>query len=93
MQLESLKTLALATSLAMVAGGGTADLLAPGFLRWYNMPGGGDAMCHCVDLVRATTDSFLKAQLVGSASGGVIGFLLGLLILRRGKAQPLQIPG
>ena len=75
-----LKTLLLMLCLGTLAGLLAASLLTPSMISWYNIPGGGDAMCHCVDLVHATLASMLKFQAVGAATGGALGFIGGLLL-------------
>ena len=91
--MRHVKTVLFALCFGIIMGGTVASLIAPGVINWYNIPGGGDAMCHCSDLVRATTESLLRAQMAGCAVGGVTFFFVGLLLAnRRRPAAPLATP-
>ena len=88
--MNRLKTLLLAILLGALAGIVAVDLSAPGFLMWYNMPGGGEALCNCAEVVRATSASLLRAQGFGASIGAVLFFMGALALPRR---QPAGQPG
>lgn len=72
-------TLAIAGAIAGVV---IATLIAPGFIAWYNTPGGtAQALCNCVDIVRQTTAQLIRGQLIG-AGAGAAAFVLGAIVVR-----------
>jgi hypothetical protein len=87
----TLKSLLLQICMGMALGTLVADVTAPGILTWYNIPGGGQALCNCADLVRSTANSLVNAHLIGAGVGAVVCLILGLL-LRRKPAHPAPLP-
>jgi hypothetical protein len=72
-----------------ITGVVVSTFLARGFLTWYNTPGGtAQALCNCTDVVRATAESLVDAQLIGGMVGSVLFLIVGILIMnaRRNKA-------
>ena len=89
--MQRTKNLLLIVTLGLLTGDVVTGLLAPGLLAWYNTPGGSSqALCNCTELVRATTDSLLRAQVIGSLIGGVVFLVLGVLL--GGRRMPVAAP-
>lgn len=92
--MNTVKNLLLALLFGMVVGGAVVDLCAPAIIQWYNMPGGGQALCNCVDVVKSTADTLVKAQLYGAAAGGVLFLLVSVVFgLARSKGQSVNPAG
>jgi hypothetical protein len=72
----------------IVLGAVVASLFAPGYLVWYNTPGTGSAMCNCTDVTRETASSMMRAQITGSAIGGALFLILGIVLSIRGRRRP-----
>jgi hypothetical protein len=81
--MATLKTLLLQICLGVVIGTAVVDLVSPAILIWYHIPGGGQALCNCADLVRSTAHDLVYAHLVASGIGAVLCLILGLLLRRR----------
>src|SRR5690606_9704495 len=78
-----------------VLGAVGATLLAPGFLTWYNTPGGmGQALCNCPELVRTTAAQLVQAQLTGAGIGAAASLVLGIFFVRarRQRQQAVVAP-
>jgi hypothetical protein len=85
--MATVKTLWTFVLAGAILGAISATIIAPGFLTWYNTPGGmGQALCNCPELVHATTTQLIKAQLYGSAIGAIAFMVLGIIYVRaRGR--------
>ncbi|HET6347346.1 MAG TPA: hypothetical protein VFH51_20610 [Myxococcota bacterium] len=88
--MATLKNLLLQICLGVVIGTAVVDLISPAFLIWYHIPGGGQALCNCADLVRSTAHDLVNAHLVGSGIGAILCLILGLLLRRR--SAPDAVP-
>ena len=81
----------LKTLLGFVSGGGllgfiAASIIAPKFLRWYNAPAMGQALCDCIKVTDEITSRMLKMQGTGAAIGAVLFLILGVVFeVRRNK--------
>ncbi len=62
--------------------------IAPNIITWYQTTSDPNAMCNCVTTAHNTTRTLVQAQAIGAALGGLLSFVLGLLIFRRRKAPP-----
>ena len=91
--MNTVKNLLLALFSGMVLGGTAADLSAPAIIQWYNMPGGGQALCNCVDVVKSTAETLVKAQFYGALAGGVLFVVVSVVFgLARSKGKSVD-PG
>ena len=94
--MATLKSFLLLAALGFITGILVTMAAAPAFLAWYNTPGGaGQAMCNCMDLVRATSDSLVQWELIGGGVGAVAFLAAGLFWPRRApkvKTTPAPQP-
>ena len=90
--MRKLKNVLLQLTFGVIVGNLVADLAAPGVLAWYNIPGSGQALCNCADLVHTTVHSLLRAQLVGSVIGATVFLSLGTLIGKKPKGVDPGLP-
>jgi hypothetical protein len=74
-----LKRLFLSFLIGAVAGDVMTVLFAPNALEWFATPGTGTALCNCAETAKATAQSLVRAQLVGTGIGAVVGMVLGEL--------------
>lgn len=85
-----LKRLLLSLVLGAMAGDVITLLLAPNMLTWFATPGTGTALCNCAETAQQTAQSLIRAQLIGTGIGAVVGMVLGELfsaVLRSAKAK------
>ena len=82
--------------LGFCSGGGllgfiAASIIAPKFLRWYNAPAMGQALCDCIKVTDEITSRMLKMQGTGAAIGAVLFLILGVVfeVRRKKKAVPV----
>jgi gas vesicle protein len=92
-----LKRLFLSLLIGAMAGDVITVLFAPNALTWFATPGTGTALCNCAETARETAQSLVRAQLVGTGIGGLVGMVLGELISavwrsRKKKAAPVVAP-
>lgn len=77
--------------LSLVAGAMAGDVLtlalAPSMLTWFATPGTGTALCNCADTAKQTAQSLIRAQLIGTGCGAVVGMVLGELISALWRAR------
>lgn len=75
----------------VVVGSAITDAVAPTVLTWYNIPGMGQALCNCADLVSSTSSSVIHAHWIGGALGGV-AFAVAAVVIGGKKAPTKAAP-
>ncbi len=85
--MAKLQTFLLAAALGALCGLVLVDLTAPAYLKWYNIPGGGGALCNCEEVVNATAHSLLRAQWLAAGIGSGL-FLVGAAFLSIRRKEP-----
>lgn len=87
--------------LGAACGNAVATLIAPGMLSWYNTPGDNmgatQQICNLGLIVKQTSSSLIRAQMIGSLVGAVLFLIAGLVISRmrgaRTRGAPPSAPG
>jgi hypothetical protein len=74
-----LKRLLFSLLIGAMAGDVITVLFAPNALEWFATPGTGTALCNCAETAKATAQSLVRAQLVGTGIGALVGMVLGEL--------------
>src|SRR5947209_294278 len=68
-----------------------ASLLAPGYLRWNNTPGTGQALCDCAKVTHDTATELLALQAEAATAGGVVFLAIGAGALVLGIVELVRI--
>ena len=86
------KNVMLFLLLGAACGNALATLVAPGMLSWYNTPGDNmgatQQICNVGMIVKQTSSSLIRAQLIGSLIGAVVFVVAGLVISRMRNPKP-----
>ena len=80
--------------LFFVVGGFVGDVVAmvagPKALVWFQTPALGQALCDCVKIAEETGAALVRAQLIATATGGVVFVVFGLLASFLWKRRQLK---
>lgn len=87
-----LKRLLFSFLIGAVVGDVITVLLAPNALEWFATPGTGTALCNCADTAKETARSLVRAQLVGTGIGAVVGMVLGELASAVWRSRKKEAP-
>lgn len=74
-----LKRLLLSLVIGAMVGDVITMVLAPNMLTWFATPGTGTALCNCAETAKQTAQALVRAQLIGTGLGAVVGMVLGEL--------------
>ena len=91
-----LKRLLLSLVVGAMVGDVITVLFAPNALTWFATPGTGTALCNCAETAKETAQALVRAQLVGTGIGALVGMVIGELISavwrsRKKKAAPTVV--
>lgn len=88
-----LKRLLFSLLIGAMAGDVLTVLFAPSALTWFATPGTGTALCNCAETAKETAQALVRAQLVGTAIGGLVGMVLGELFSALWRSRKKKAPG
>ncbi len=95
-----MKTISIFVLLGALVGAIAASLIVPPTLSWYNesgflsQPANGQvqALVNIPQVIRYTTTRLIKGQLIGTAVGGLLGLVVGIMAARTGTRRRVAAP-
>ena len=92
--MEIIKRFAIFFAVGGLLGDVAVMLLGPSVLAWYNAPNAAGALCNCEEVARTTATALVRAQVMFTVSGGVLGMVGGELLRRAfSKSTPSAAGG
>jgi hypothetical protein len=93
-----MKTVLILVLAGALLGVVAASYIVPPALTWYSEPGGLpkgaqiQAIVQIPEVIRYATGKLLRGQLIGGGTGAVVGLVLGIMLVRRGRRQGAPAP-